>query len=212
MVEPLWLAFFGYMAMKSARHIPLFVIVAVPIIACELTRCFETLARRGSAWLQIFSELARDLAPSLTRLSLWGALAGLLLIFPSAPSDFPSSWFPTGIVQRDSARLIHSRVFTTDHWGDYLIYKLYPGQRIFVDGRSDFFGERIGLDYLAVMETEPGWQQVLNRWRFDAVLTPKNVRLAAALGKDPHWRVADRDATAILFLRTVDGTVAAVVP
>jgi hypothetical protein len=208
MVEPLWIVFFGYMALKSARHIPLFVLVAVPIIACELTRCLDAVGRRGSSWFDPFTEMARDLAPSLTKLSAWGAAAGLLLILPGAPSDFPG--FPAGIVQRNSARLIHSRVFTTDHWGDYLIYKLYPeGQRIFVDGRSDFFGERIGLDSLALLGTDPGWREILDRWRFDTVLSPKEMRLAAALSKDPHWSVADRDGDAVLFVRNPDSPIAA---
>src|SRR5581483_8500237 len=46
-VEPLWIAFFGYMGVKSARHITIFVIVAVPIIAVELTRWFDTVVGKS---------------------------------------------------------------------------------------------------------------------------------------------------------------------
>src|SRR5258708_2009594 len=41
-----------------------------------------------------------------------------------------------------------SRVLTTDQWGDYLIFRNYPRQRVFVDGRSDFYGPGVGGQYL----------------------------------------------------------------
>ena len=39
------------------------------------------------------------------------------------------------------------RILTSDQWADYLIFRLYPQQRVFFDGRSDFFGPAIGSDY-----------------------------------------------------------------
>ncbi len=33
-----------------------------------------------------------------------------------------------------------AHIFTFDQWGDYLIYRLYPRTRVFIDGRSDFYG------------------------------------------------------------------------
>ena len=33
-----------------------------------------------------------------------------------------------------------ARIFTHDQWGDYLIYRLYPQTKVFMDGRSDFYG------------------------------------------------------------------------
>ena len=48
-------------------------------------------------------------------------------------------------------------VLTTDQWADYLIY-LHPQQKVFVDGRSDFYGPEIGNQFLQVMGGQPGWE------------------------------------------------------
>ena len=46
------------------------------------------------------------------------------------------------------------RILTSDQWADYLIFRLYPQQRVFFDGRSDFFGAAIGSDYRKLLAGE----------------------------------------------------------
>jgi hypothetical protein len=70
----------------------------------------------------------------------------------AAPSvGFPERVFPVLAVERNLQRLAPAaampRVLTSDQWADYLIYRLYPQQRVFFDGRSDFFDPAIGSDY-----------------------------------------------------------------
>ena len=47
--------------------------------------------------------------------------------------------YPAAIVSKNGDLIASSRIFTTDSWADYLTYRLYPRQRVFFDGRSDFF-------------------------------------------------------------------------
>lgn len=204
-VEPLWIAFFGFMAVHSARHITIFVIVVVPIMAVELTRWLGLLVNRTgrTSVAGVLAAVTHDAGPSLARVTPWGAVAAFAILAAGAPSAWPPS-FPSGVVQRDSALLTGSRLFTTDHWGDFLIYRLWPRQRVFVDGRSDYYGEQIGNEYLAMLETEPGWQQRFDSWRFTAALLPLQTRLARALISDPRWRIADHEADAVLLIRRAD--------
>ena len=58
------------------------------------------------------------------------------------------------------------RVLTSDQWADYLIYRLYPEQRVFFDGRSDFFGAALGSDYRKLQACERPWRELLERYRF----------------------------------------------
>jgi hypothetical protein len=92
------------------------------------------------------------------------------------------------------------RIFTHDEWGDYLIYKLSPqGTKVFVDGRSDFYGGKFGEEYIDTMNVKYTWQQTLDRYGVDTILLPTDAALAGALKESRRWRVAYDDGMAIVF-------------
>jgi len=94
----------------------------------------------------------------------------------------------------------NQRIFTHDEWGDYLIYKLSPrGFKVFVDGRSDFYGGKFGQEYIDVLEVKYDWQQTLDRYGVDTILLPCNAALTGALKESRRWRVAYDDGMAIVF-------------
>ena len=91
-------------------------------------------------------------------------------------------------------------IFTHDEWGDYLIYKLSPrGFKVFVDGRSDFYGGKFGQEYIDVLEVKYNWQQTLDRYGVDTILLPCDAALTGALKESRRWRVAYDDGMAIVF-------------
>ena len=59
------------------------------------------------------------------------------------------------MVHAHSDLILQSRVLTTDQWADYLIY-INPAQKVFIDGRSDFYGPEVGNDYLRLIERRLG--------------------------------------------------------
>jgi hypothetical protein len=92
------------------------------------------------------------------------------------------------------------RTFTHDEWGDYLIYKLSPqGTKVFVDGRSDFYGDKFELAYLDVLNVKYDWQQTLARYGVDTILMPVSSPLAGAVKESSRWRAVYDDGRAIVF-------------
>ena len=129
------------------------------------------------------------------------AVAALVLIDRPIPwpKDFPEEIFPTALVHAHEQEILHSRVLTTDQWADYLIY-LHPEQKVFVDGRSDFYGPAIGNQFLHVMSGAPDWEQVMRQYRFDLVLIPADVALAQLLKARPEWHEIASDGKRILLV------------
>lgn len=209
-VEPLILLFFIYASMKSARHITLFMVVAVPILALELTRVWRHGADKAGprSILKLLDQVFADLTPAFHRFSIWLPIVALALTLDAGrwfPTQFPHDGredYPLAMIQRHQTFLRGSRLFTTDHWADFLVYRDFPNQKIFVDGRSDYFGQQIGYEYLTMLETDPGWQPLWRKWNFDAALMPTKMKLTRALEQDPDWRVVDRTEAALLFVRT----------
>jgi len=131
--------------------------------------------------------------------------AAFLHFLPAPPEKFIARYDPKRYPEKALTALGEpaqaGRIFTHDEWGDYLIYKLYPRLRVFVDGRSDMYGEAFNRQFLNVMNVKPGWRETLARHRVDTVLLPVDSPLTGALKESTVWRVAYDDGTAIVFRR-----------
>lgn len=197
----------GLAALRSARHIPLFAIVAAPVIAAECAAWWSARAARSApaSAARVFWESGQGLARS-RRFSAWApglaALALWVTLGQTAIADFPDRRFPVAAVSRHLDCLASgARVLTSDQWADYLIFRLYPRQRVFFDGRSDFYGPLIGADYQALLLAGPRWSEVLARYRFAIALLPREWPLARILERDPEWQLLDRDTVSEVLVK-----------
>ena len=93
-------------------------------------------------------------------------------------------------------------VFSTDAWGGYLIYRMYPERKVVVDDRHDLYGSGRIRQYLILTHAEPGWQSVLEEWQIRTALLPIDSTLANLLRELPRdWRVVYKDKVAVVFER-----------
>ena len=211
--EPLLLVAMGHAALLAARNIPLFMILAAPIVSAAIQECLDGLpAWNLAAWLRRlvarFNGLAAETADTES-IGRWhlvslGALAvvAALIYAPHPPKRFRAEFdpksYPAGalaMLRQDPA----ARIFTHDEWGDYLIWKLYPGHKVFVDGRSDFYGDDFEYKYLDVMNVKYGWEKTLGKFGVNTILLPPTTPLAGALKESSHWRVVYDDGIALVF-------------
>lgn len=194
---PLW----GYLAMQSVRHIPLFLTVAVPWIAAA-TADLSRRSRVGKRLERLGHRYAGFRALPVTSLAGVMVLAALLfasLATPRFRAEFAPHRYPAALVDRLGAQLTHGRIFTTDEWGDYLIYRLSPQTRVFIDGRSDFYGAGFTARYRSLIGRGDGWQAGLEAFAVDMVLLPQDAPLAGALQNSAQWRLVHEDGVAMLF-------------
>ena len=201
---------FGFEALRSARYIPLFAVVAAPLIASYVAGWWARKAEQAPprSALRLLWESSQSLGEHW-RVTVWmpllGALAVLAVLPAAGLADFPEQFFPVAAVSRNSGLLASSaaaRILTSDQWGDYLIYRLYPRARVFYDGRSDFYGEAIGEDYRALLLAGRRSREVMARYGFTAALLPLDWPLGQILERDADWRVAYRDRQAVLLVRS----------
>jgi len=211
--EPLLLLLWAHAALLAARHIPIFMIVAAPMVAAAADAGLRRLpAAPVAAWLQQlaarFNRLIRETSET-DAIARWhlASLAGValvaaLLYAPHPPKRFRAEFdpkrYPADAVSA-LGRYPAARVFTFDQWGDYLIYRLYPRSRVFVDGRSDFYGDAFETKLLDVLNVNYGWDQTLSRFGVDTVLMPPNSPLTGALKESSRWRVVYDDGVALVF-------------
>ena len=118
------------------------------------------------------------------------------------PKDFPPNLFPVNMVDRHQERLAVARVFSSDQWNDYLVYRNFPRQRIFIDGRHNYYGEKLITDYVRIEQGHPTWQELMDRYRLDVVLIRPETALVTLLKQSGGWRLIDQDKETMLFARS----------
>jgi len=209
------IAGWAHLALFSARNIPLFAIIATPFVAQALDEMLRGLERaRVAAWVaQVVSGFRKTGAEFAHMDRPWRihalsvAATGILAILLASPAaigklkpEFDPKNYPTQAlsVLRASPE---SRIFTGDQWGDYLIYELYPAHKVFIDGRSDFYGQEFEQKFFDLMSVKYDWQQYLTQYNIDTIVLSPTTPLASAIKESCHWRAVYDDQVAIVFRR-----------
>ena len=218
--EVLLILGFGHLSLVMIRNMPIYVLAAAPIVAAPLVAWLKAAAEGPLAgWLRMgfgtFVEIGEELIPMERKWRVHVApllvvlLVGAAIASPTAGSKYKPEYDPEKYPEKAMAALSPSgerilassqRIFTQDEWGDYLIYKSWSqGIKVFIDGRSDFYGGKFGQDYVDAMNVKYTWQQTLDRYGVDTILLPTEASLAGALKESRRWRVTYDDGMAIVF-------------
>jgi hypothetical protein len=186
-------------ALDAVRHIPIFILVALPVMARALAHSshptWPAPLRPPRARFRSFSYSAAIAFLAVFALGRWTILA-------NTQNAREAALFPRGAVLFLRANQLPERLFAFYDWGGYAIWNLYPEYRPFADGRADLYGDDL-LKQVAqtVPNVRRGWQAVLEGWNVETVLIPPDAALAQVLLLDQHWSTPYRDSQAIVFVR-----------
>ena len=117
-------------------------------------------------------------------------------------AHFGAKRFPVAAVNYLEKQNVAGPLVSTDYWGGFLIYRLYPRVRMVVDDRHDFYGEQFLKSYLKMLRVEPGWADFLQQYPARCALVPKDSALASILLESPDWKPIYTDDVAVAFVRT----------
>jgi hypothetical protein len=211
--ECLLLVFFAHIGLIASRNIPIFGIVAAPVLALAVAEWIRLLEDAPvSTWLRNLAQALRSMGDAIGGMEgEWRthivsvaafALVTAILYAPAPPANFRARFdaktFPAKALASLGDSAAQSRIFTYDQWGDFLIY-MHPNNRVFIDGRSDFYGRKFEEKYLDISAVKYKWQQYLNEYGVDTVLLPTDAPLSGALKESSRWHVVYDDGDAIVF-------------
>jgi hypothetical protein len=92
-------------------------------------------------------------------------------------------------------------IFNPYNWGGYLVWSLYPEYRVFVDGRTDLYGNEFLLQYLEVQSAQPGFEDILAEYDVNVILTYPDDVLSLRLGCVGGWEEVYQDDVAVIWVR-----------
>jgi hypothetical protein len=90
-------------------------------------------------------------------------------------------------------------IFGFYDWGGFIIWKLYPQQRVYLDGRADLYGDAILRQFNDTYLLRHDWKRGLEG--ACSVIVPPSSALAAGLRNNPSWAAIFNDNQAAIFER-----------
>lgn len=190
MAEVVLLLFATAETFLHARFMLLFVPVFAPLLAQSLA---GWIPKRRHAREHYF----------LNFVLMAAACCTVVFFFPSRAKlrKAVALWSPVGAVRYLRAHPVRGHMLNYDDWGGYLIETL--GQKVFIDGRSEVY-EPGGVltDYLQIFQLQPQTLFLLRKYQIRSCLIPPDSALGSLLAATGDWKVAYRDKTSVLFLKT----------
>ena len=114
-------------------------------------------------------------------------------------NEFLPEKFPIKAMEYVEQHPMEGNMFNEFTWGGYLLFRLWPEQKVFIDGQTDFYGEKLTREYAVIYNAEPGFEELMQKYSVKWVIIRRTASLAEALDKDPvDWtmelrRSIDRD-------------------
>jgi hypothetical protein len=191
-----------FAGLVSVRHLPIFALVAVPLMT-ELTQ----------TWIPSLALSREDISGAERNLSPNKLAANVLLL--TCVATFAVLWSRT-VVQRQvhteaaafpaagvAFLLSHhlpGPIFNHYDWGGYLAWRAYPEYRVFIDGRADLYGDPFMDDFANSYSLRNHWQVGLREWGIKTVFVPANSALLNGLRLLPEWKEVYRDQQSVIVL------------
>jgi len=145
----------GFFAMPfiSIRHVGFFPIVAVPLVSGAI---FDFISKKkieidSKPVIWIFSGALMALVIIAGVLRIWNRPVVNESLLPVKAVDF---------IEQNN---VSGPMFNFQSSGGYLIWRLWPRQLIFMDGRSEVFSGKPNENLKKVLFTQPGWEDVINK-------------------------------------------------
>lgn len=203
---------FTYLSLSAVRHMPLFVIVALPVLgtlysgiqlsAAHLPHFLKTITTGAASFNSEEKNSGKHLLPLLY------SLAVIIMAFASgraAPDAMLKAGFDPLIMPSTTLSYIAEHKlpavggFNFDNWGGLIKYKL--DMPVYIDDRADFFGEKFYNEYGVVCEAKPGWNEILEKHKITWVLFPRDSALIKKLSERSDWSKASEDQAAVLMTK-----------
>jgi len=191
-----------YAALSAARHIPIFILIAVPIVAegvTEVASLHQWFGPAAEAQAAVPAKLAINFVLLITvsgftgfhcAEAMRGHAAAETQYCPQSATEFLIQNKPPG------------PVFNYYDWGGYFIATLFPQYRVFIDGRTDLYGKLMDT-FTDTTRGQGKWQDALYRYQVRTVVIPPTSGLAGLLRLDHNWKNAFEDKKAVVFVRGV---------
>lgn len=118
------------------------------------------------------------------------------LLYPVRAASFIKEYKPTG------------NMYNEYNWGGYLIWRLYPDYKVFIDSRT--LDEKVNEEATTIVNGADGWKEPLYRYKINFIIHDAcNIfygdiwPFILKLMNDREWELVYMDGRALIFVRNI---------
>jgi hypothetical protein len=198
--ETFLILIFSVFAFSARRHIPVFAIVIIPIMAGVwqnnvsilfhaiharvgkgLKKLMECINRYMTSRDEFFFLMERQLRFHLIPMIVICIMTAFSLTVPdNFKIGLDKDKYPVEIVEHIKAKNIQGNLFNQYGWGGFLLWAM-PDRKVFIDGRMDVYQKEISDPYKKIINLEPGWEALIQEYDIHHILVKKDTRIALFL-------------------------------
>ncbi|MDQ6694901.1 MAG: hypothetical protein M3014_10875 [Chloroflexota bacterium] len=216
--ELLLIVAFGYLSLVSLRNVMWWDWVTAPILAANLVSVGQMRfgPRSRSNKTQDESSKAqtgRTELPAANWLIAILLIGGAFLYTPLWRQSNPLVAVPARVALADNTPKkvgeflrtgnVPGPIFNYMEWGGYLEWALYPGYKMFIDGRFEARQVQVWRDYISISRGRADWQQTLDRYGVRTLVLNKafHADLIPFVGQTTSWRKVYEDKSAVVYVK-----------
>ncbi len=202
----------GGIGFLSRRNYVYFAIFSIPILNCEIQHFYDIYLKEIIFESRYFEKLKKLNQSSNTKFSRFINLffIGLLLFItfgkivylgsPIIYKAYESEIFPkSATIALENFGFSDLNCLNSYAWGGYISWKI-PEFKIFIDGRTDLYGEKIIQDWLEMVNGDVSWKQNFDDYAINCVFLEKDRPIIAIL-EDHDWNKIYSDNHSIILLK-----------
>lgn len=195
---------FGFLSINANRCILVFVLSSIPILAKHL--------KLFPSEIKVIIYLKYLILILIIIFILVGSICGKYNWFfmnrcgsstlPKFGLGIEERIYPMGAVEFIQQNKIHGKMYNSHPLGGFLIYKLYPNQEVFFDGRNSVYEELIRNFW-----TKTGWSKLNNlfdTYSIDyAIVGYSDIEILDYLNTALNWKLVYFDDICCLYLKCI---------
>lgn len=193
LLDVLLFLLFSHMSLYSIRFFPLFGIAAPVLVS-----------KRASLIFKKKDPLSSKDHPFINAFLISALFVLCIYKFPKSNTFsecVDKSQFPVKAVNFIIRNNVQGNIFNEYDWGGFLIFKFYPGRKVFIDGRMDVYQDKVGQEFVDVIRFKENWKEILDRYRIKVLLIKTNSPFYLFLRQGGDFKMVYRDSLSAVFVQ-----------
>jgi hypothetical protein len=153
------------------------------IWACFVPIVFLAAQWKASPRIDRVAGLAAALAVAVRAAALE---PGDLAVRLAATSNFQPAVFPVGAMSFLEEADLEGRLFNSNKWGGYVLFRTHEQYPVFVDGRWITIGEQVLRDSHAIANRSPGYERLLDAYAVEILLVHRGW-MTESIRREGRW-------------------------
>jgi len=195
---------FTIISLAMTRNIPFFVIAAAPILAGYMGQYLNRIHLLQNLEEQV-KKINKGLKGYIWPIFILLITIGIFTYYQSITynsfNTFSEQVFPVQAVNWIEYHPLKGNMFNDFNWGGYLLFRLWPGQRVFIDSQSDFYGEAFTRQYADILNGDGDWDTELRQYNVSWIIVSPQAGLAKSAETSFYWKIAYKDPVAVIYVR-----------